>query len=126
MGGNMRLRNKKTGAIGKYNIALERCEGDKNAPVYYACGSLAKLNNDWEDYKLTEPLIKDEKIRKAVRAWAEAIGTASAFVEQGSFDNEHLELSDVLNRICFVTKRPKDIKAGIRYTITELCGEEEE
>ena len=34
--------------------------------------STAALSEDWEVYKPKEPLIKDEKIRKAIRAWAEA------------------------------------------------------
>ena len=41
--------------------------------MYYEFpNSLAELNEEWEDYKPKEPLIKDEKVRKAVRAWAEA------------------------------------------------------
>lgn len=43
----MKLRNKKTGEI------IDAKE--------------------WEAYEPIEPLIKDEKIRKAVRAWAEAL-----------------------------------------------------
>ena len=122
----MRLRNKKTGEIGEPRAAYQEIYVDTTEHKTYCYKSIAGLNEDWEDYKPKSPLIKDPKIRKAVRAWAEAIGTTSAFAEQGSFDNEHLELSDVLSGICFATKRPKDIKPGIRYTITELCGEEEE
>lgn len=117
----MKLRNKKTGEIFDYIEDIMPFGLGSPFPK-----SLAELCENWEDYEPKEPLIKDLKICKAVRAWAEAIGTTSAFVERGSFDNEHLELSDALNRICFVAKRPKDIKPGIRYTIEELCGEEEE
>lgn len=53
----MKLRNKKTGEIG--NFALVRAIGDINYT------SLAELNEEWEDYEPKEPLIKDEKIRKA-------------------------------------------------------------
>ena len=72
----MKLRNKKTGRIleaekilfgnGRIGDALE---WNTYQP---AVSSLAELNEEWEDYKPAEPLIKDEKIRKAVRAWAEA------------------------------------------------------
>lgn len=71
----MKLRNKITGEIG------ELC-GVKRI-VVYAVGTnkilgeydtLNELTKDWEDYKPKDPLITDEKIRKAVRAWAEANG----------------------------------------------------
>ena len=95
----MLLRNKKTGEVKKMwkdNICLSF--GDCNN-VYY---SLAELNADWEDYKPAEPLIKDEKVRKAVRAWAEA------------------------NNIRAVYYSPEEDGYGEHYTINELCGEEEE
>lgn len=118
----MKLRNKKTGKIKVfYEIALT--VDDYETEIY---DSIAELNEEWEDYTPKEPLIKDEKIRKAVRVWAEAIDATSLFVEQGNFDDEFLELTNVISSIRFAIKRPKDIKAGERYTIEELCGEEEE
>lgn len=122
----MKLRNKKTDAVANYRIILhrERGNGSNKAPIRYVCGTLAKLNEDWEDYEPVEPLIKDEKICKAVRAWAEAIDAVSLFVEQANFDGEFLELTDTISSIRFHVERPKDIKIGKRYTITELCGEE--
>ena len=56
----MKLRNKKTGGLA--NIIGEQ----KFFRVYTVAGwaeynSLAELNEDWEDYKPAEPLIKDEK-----------------------------------------------------------------
>lgn len=47
----MKLRNKKTGAVANYTIILQRETGiDSNkAPVRYGCGTLAKLNEEWED-----------------------------------------------------------------------------
>lgn len=127
----MKLRNKKTGEKvdawsfydGYQGINLKYFTDDGQINLEYR--SLAKLNKDWEDYATKEPLIKDEKIRKAVRAWAEAIDATSLFVEQGNFDDEFLELSNVISSIRFAVIRPKDIKAGERYTIAELCGEEE-
>ena len=128
----MKLRNKKTGKIltldsdhsssladfgGKILIEFD----DKECPY----DTLADLCNDWEDYKPTEPLIKDEKIRKAVRAWAEAVGTDSAFVEKWAYDGDQFVLSDELAEIHFRITTPKEIKTYKRYTIAELCGEEE-
>lgn len=151
----MKLRNKKTGAI--YDVLLrEREVGgypciivcDKKAyrqsktkfgVTNYVLGdyrSLDELNEEWEDYKPTEPLIKDEKIRKVVRAWAKYNQTESVQVYNLVFDhggvcieNELLRFYDPLLRtnidVWFHTKAPK-FNSGQEYTITELCGEEEE
>lgn len=148
MGGNMRLRNKKTGET--FNaIIREYSDGDddyeivvydldaykrlKDLPLNSAHAvisdrykSLAELNKVWEDYGSKEPLIKDEKIRKAVKVWAEACGVS---------DSEKL-------RVCqghgcsFIQLQASDaqfsllgVDYGIPYdgyrTIAELCGEEE-
>lgn len=117
----MRLRNKMTGEVKKMwkdNICLSF--GDCNK-VYY---SLAELNEEWEDYMPKEPLIKDEKIRKAVRAWAEANNflddievhslTAGTRFSIGHYDIEFLGY--------FIY----DLESNKTYTIDELCGEEEE
>lgn len=55
--------------------------------------------------EMKEPLIKDEKIRKAVRAWAEANGDTITFV--------------------YGHKRLNYLSDHKTYTIAELCGEEE-
>lgn len=97
---------------------------------YYA---LSELNEVWEDYKPAEPLIKDEKVRKAVRAWAEM--NDICFVHMCSRtrkENARIVGQNALGRtftmeidneyeirVCF-----KDYKES--YTIAELCGEEEE
>ena len=73
----------------------------------------------------TEPLIKDEKIRKAVRAWAEANGVFEVMVAHPSFNTTAIaSISDPYKQISFSNERaflPKDKV----YTIAELCGEEE-
>ena len=114
MGGNMRLRNKKTGEV-------ETCEAitiqtDIRVEDYL---SLAELNDEWEDYKPAEPLIKDEEIRKAVRAWAEVNA-----IRQVSYvtDSRSCRLADLMDNdycIDFVGWIPtlNDMK---RYTIAEL------
>ena len=120
----MKLRNKKTGEV-------EICEAimlqtDIRADDYL---SLAELNDEWEDYKPAEPLIKDEKIRKAVRAWADANEIVKAFVVM----NEHMNWTvygddidrnrfsiEFFDRVVFEKDETKN------YTIAELCGEERE
>lgn len=128
----MKLRNKKTGEI--IDLAkrgLLKSDNDNHIIVYpegtlkyYAYDSLSELNEDWEDYKLAEPLIKDEKIRKAVRAWAEALGTdevrynSCAEYSEGRFEAE-MGMADIdFGRVL-------DLKDD-NYTIAELCGEDKE
>ena len=134
----MKLRNKKTGEIeyllfNSYpvsgDIVLEYY--DENAESGYSeyCRykTLAELNEEWEDYKPAEPLIKDEKIRKAVRAWAEVNSIKEALYTV-RMDGRLCVLTDMSNydfSIEFVGWIPT-LKDGESYTIAELCGEEEE
>lgn len=121
----MRLRNKKTGEIVGLSIyGIEVHIRKEEQPFYH---SLAELNEEWEDYK--EPLIKDEKVRKAVRAWAEA----NNVVEVNYYESSHyfyLRAFDDYERGIDFWLWHKDGKEqklieNKTYTITELCGEEE-
>lgn len=107
----MKLRNKKTGEI------------IKSFDSYFwddRYSSLAELNEEWEDYTPKEPLIKDEKIRKAVRAWAELLLTNEIHVAR--YDCMTVFRDEKTGyRLEIVTD---DIQHG-SYTIAELCGEEE-
>lgn len=123
----MKLRNKKTGeVVSKIDVSQDGrgiwVFGSK--PEYYH--SLAELNDEWEDYEPTEPLIKDEKIRKAVRAWADVGG-----LEHFTVVNEHFNCCKIMGRkgnrvskIEFLTTIPDTTHRT--YTIAELCGEEQE
>lgn len=127
----MKLRNKKTGEVFEsfkrgpidlYFYPNEHKGGDDIERETYQ--SLAELNDEWEDYAPKEPLIKDEKIRKAVRAWADANNflddievhslTAGTRFSIGHYDIEFLGY--------FIY----DLESNKTYTIAELCGEEEE
>ena len=100
----MKLRNKKTGEI------------------FYP--------DDWEAFEPAEPLIKDEKIRKAVRAWAE-VNNRDLF----RVINEHFNCCKIIgytdggdtscDKIEFATTIA-GAKKDYYYTIAELCGDEEE
>ena len=105
----MKLRNKKTGEI---------IESFDTYLWDYRYSSLAELNEEWEDYIPQEPLIKDEKIRKAVRAWAEANNTTAVDYNFGEFESRQND-----SKIYFDQKI--ELHNGDNYTITELCGEEE-
>lgn len=112
----MRLRNKKTGEI-KKSVHISTFDGRDER--YY--GSIAELNEEWEDYKPKEPLIEDEKIRKAVRAWAEANKEKTCLC----YNADENSLTDACrNEIAFNSMlNLEDCK---EYSIAELCGEEEE
>ena len=123
----MRLRNKKTGEI--WEIPKERSPAVQQDDIsfwahkgleghLFSYKSIAELNEEWEDYAPAEPLIKDEKIRKAVRAWAEATGTRSVNY-WGDIESQQRDA-----KISFDSGL--GINHGDDYTIAELCGEEEE
>ena len=129
----MKLRNKKTGEVVEsleggpidlYFYPNEHKGGDDIERETYQ--SLAKLNDEWEDYEPAEPLIKDEKIRKAVRAWAEANEITQAQFDRytsgfSASDDGHNLLSMIsFDGFVFM------FVDGEYYTIDELCGEEEE
>ena len=91
----------------------------------YSWSTIDKFPNiltDWfEEIKPAEPLIKDEKIRKVVRAWAEANDITEINVASSGY-----ELWGGIDDWCihFGGNPFKDIKP-LKYTIDELCGEEE-
>ena len=126
----MKLRNKKTGEIAtKIDISQDGESfwvlGDK--PCMYK--TLAELNENWEDYKPAEPLIKDEKIRKAVRAWADANDIIKAFIVMNEHMNWTVYGDDIdRNRFSmeFFDRVVSENNETAQYTIAELCGEEEE
>lgn len=126
----MKLRNKKTGMIIEGLISAYGVSGDVAVSVmdsnaesgYTDLGryeTLAKLNEEWEDYKTAEPLIKDEKIRKIVRAWAE--GYKIKVVQYDAFWNG---LRSDNSTITLWKELP--LVDHYDYSIADLCGEEEE
>ena len=119
----MKLRNKKTGEVVNGSIILKT---DYHSHPWN-CDSIAEIVEHWEDYK--EPLIKDEKIRKAVRAWAEANA-----INSGHYYNTDIKFNVTDNRLQWIQTAIDfnditgldNLEDGETYTIAELCGEEEE
>lgn len=120
----MKLRNKKTGEIKEYTHTMT----SYHVPIKGGYEIFTPWKpEEWEELEdVKGPLIKDEKIRKAVRAWAKTIKAKSAFVEKPSYERADLILSDNFAAISFPIDKPKELDFCKRYTIEELCGEEEE
>ena len=118
----MKLRNKKTGEIVELSLfGIEIHIRKEIQPVYHSIGELLK---EWEDYKPKEPLIKDKKIRKAVRAFWEAI--PDAVTDKRILYKKNQDLAVGVYSIYCGAIYPETLEVGKMYTITELCGEEEE
>ena len=131
----MKLRNK---------ITKEICDAEAREDGIYVKNNwgngeewqkygLECLGDNWEYYvEPKEPLIKDEKIRKAVRAWAEANRVTE--VRYSSCHDAECEFNardDENKSIVFIGNFTKmneklDLSGRTIYPIDELCGEEEE
>ena len=93
-------------------------DNHRYVPIAQADGIIDTM--DYEpDSEPTEPLIKDEKIRKAVRAWADGNNIESvhydAFWRGFRRDNSSITVWEEL-----------PLEDNKVYTIAELCGEGEE
>jgi hypothetical protein len=123
-----KFRNKKTGEIKEWDYVCALTESNPGE-IYDSdeYDSIAKLCENWEDYEPVEPLIKDEKIRKAVRAWAEANGLNYV----NCYESAHYWYLRAFNSReqgvdieFWGYQLPKELTNCGSYTITELCGEE--
>lgn len=129
----MKLRNKKTGKITE---ARQTIASDGTFALFIPMewgldityNTLSDLVADWEDYTPQEPKIKDKNIRKAVRTWAYINDIAE--VQYAETNSKNLcvltDFEDDFDYcIEFVGWIPT-LKDSEIYTITELCGEEED
>ena len=101
-----------------------------NIPLHSPCGlpmisdrDAFLLDNGFIE-EIKEPLIKDEKIRKAVKAWAEANDFLNdievhSLTAGTRFSNGHYDID-------FMGYFNYDLEKNKTYDISELCGEEEE
>lgn len=115
----MKLRNKRTGEIISFQpFQFYRRDNCKYPSDIF--GSLSALNREWEDY-VEEPLIPYEKVRKAVRTWAEALGADTImfvrFSQGFSFGDGNVCSSISFDGFVF------DLIDGKKYAVDELCGE---
>jgi hypothetical protein len=119
----MKLRNKKTGKIyTARSMWFNESIDDLVKTHWKTLKEFCEDWEDWEDFTPTEPLIKDPKIRKAVRAWADAneyaiVKVSNDMVSEPNCGNVqiHFENTNIID----------EDKYGV-HTISELCGENEE
>lgn len=123
----MKLRNKKTGEIGELHYYPDKeyhfAVSTKDPTQMGIYKTLGELLQDWTDFIVhepTEPLIEDDKVRKAVRAWAEANGVSMVYI----VDLGLLRDESTGNEIKFNGEPFIGLLTSLR-TIEELCGEED-
>jgi hypothetical protein len=131
----MKLRNKGTGEIDDFlfdeaitgRIDLYRRVGTSETKNIWHYNSLAELNEEWEDYTPTKPLIEDEAKRRVFKAWAEILGRD---LEKADFkyDAERNGFDCYLAESIIEFASGEGINCVDReiYTFRALCGEEEE
>lgn len=129
----MKLRNKKTGEIKDFEnlqVYAEK-ENTDESQLLGNFDSFKQILEYFEDYIPKESPIKDEKIRKAVRAWAEANGIKEIIIFDHSNNAPYTPVGAVdfaqncgHLEIRFRTEERFDTDRI--YTIAELCGEEKE
>ena len=122
----MKLRNKKTGEIKDLAIELSGYSYEEGWHHEPKVTSIEELNNNWEDYKPQEPLIKAKEIREEIKlfAYRNEINCFRYQARNGALYNEadngaviSLEVSDI--------EEVEHLVDGCLYTLEELCGEEE-
>jgi len=129
----MKLRNKKTGEIGEIRYENHELYVDTDEGFTYWLRTLAKLNEEWEDYEPKEPRINNEDARNAVRLWASLLQIQEVRCKKtakaGDIEVITLEAFKLMSAPRFELADwaiDADLADGATYTIAELCGEEEE
>ena len=114
-----KLRNKKTGEIyAMWHI----CIGGEEIT------SVKQFNDTFEDYEPAEPLIKDDKVQKAIRAFCEVTQEKKRIFVIKQFGRGSAEFSvggRYAIRLPLSYESMDALEDGRNYTLTELCGEEE-
>jgi hypothetical protein len=115
----MKLRNKRTGEIAEIKLKLNESLPDAIRRTIEEAG--------WEETR--EPLIKDEKIRKAVRAWAEANDIKEIIIFDSSNNAPYtpvgaVEFAGNASRLKVLFRTGERFDTNMIYTIEELCGED--
>ena len=120
----MKLRNKKTGAIGHLLTTKGLNSYDiisSNYELLIRYKSLAELNESWEECYKADPLIKDEEVRTIVKLWAKYHNADKLrYLELKGIRGHYLKAG-----LYTIDIDVETLKVGLYYTVEELCGEEE-
>ena len=133
----MKLSNKKTRDIytlGK-NLYINTLENGKIEVVrilsdgklreYYE--TIAKFFENYEDVE--EPIIKDEKIRKFLRAWADMNGVSDIIVFDKSnspyITDGQVVFAENAGSLRVYFRTDEQFDTNRIYTVNELCGDDE-
>ena len=134
----MILQNKKTGKMGVLEATTYHGGRPDNIVEVYEMGmgavkvlaqykTLEELLEEWEDYKPKEPKLNGE-VREIVRHWAVLHGyewVRVGFDERATQTIFWVESPDTRKHIEFLGAYVADDFDAGKYTIAELCGEEE-
>lgn len=131
----MRMRNKKTGKIQTCDMVVitdEQIDGEIASlnRHTFIFRSVEQFNDEYEDYKPEEPLIKEQEVRDVVKLWAKAnlIPHNANSIEYQLADTLEGTFSEFwcnsLHIVFWSNVAPNAIH-GKCYSIDELCGEEE-
>lgn len=125
----MKLRNKKTGEIKEWQSVGAIEYGELNE-VYDSAeySSLADLNEEWEDYKPTEPQIEDEMTREMIKKWYnknKIIGKLCSFGGKEWLGLRGEDENGYFWKIELRVGYNSQLGYDKLYSLTELIGEEE-
>lgn len=123
----MKKRNKKTGKVQTCDFMVISDDSSRDGEIarlnshVFIFRSIEQLNEEYEDYKPAEPLIKDKKIRKAVRAWAKLVPSAS--IRYDYVEGRLYTHSGSIQSYSISFPYNFELSEMTDYTIAELCGE---
>lgn len=121
----MKLRNKKTGETVEIKMIQVNDKYIEDHEVDLLNGeklTLKLLADSFDDVK--EPLIKDDKIRKALRAWANANGVERVLYMENIYRFSAIDIATSLVVDFGSMIEHSNLEGGF-YNIDELCGNEE-
>lgn len=127
----MELRNKKTGeTINGGFVVCEYKDGARFSVKDKPCfDSLAELNEEWEDYTPADPEIADETTRETIREWYNKNRIVGKLCSYGGESWLGLRGDDKSGFSWKIELRVEYFSKLINdklYSLSELCGEEEE
>lgn len=128
----MKFRNKKTDEIknfGNLQVYAE-AENTDESQLLGNFDSFKQILEYYEDYNPAELLIKDKKIRKAVREWAEANDIKEIIIfdcinGRPYINAGNVEFAENAGHLKIQFRTEEQFNTDKIYTVNELCGDNE-